>query len=84
MNGDDRLRRRILSGRSDANIRFEELRTFLLRLGFRERIKGSHHIFTKAGFAGRLNIQPQGNRAKPYQVAQVRDAILESGLLGGE
>ena len=34
MSRDDDLRQRILSGRSDANIRFEQLRSFLLRLGF--------------------------------------------------
>ena len=43
----DAIRQRVLSGRSDANIRFDDLRTFLLRLGFVERVRGSHHIFRK-------------------------------------
>ena len=47
MTRDDDLRQRILSGRSDANIRFEELRSFLLRLGFTEHVRGSHHIFRR-------------------------------------
>jgi hypothetical protein len=38
---------RVLRGSSDANIRFSDLRALLLRLGFQERIKGSHHIFTR-------------------------------------
>ena len=41
MNRNDELRQRILSGRADANIRFGELRLFLLRLGFVERVGGS-------------------------------------------
>lgn len=42
---------RILEGRSDANIRFADLTSFLKRLGFVERIKGDHHIFSRDGVA---------------------------------
>ncbi len=38
---------KILSGTSDNNIAFEDLKVLLKRLGFTERIKGSHHIFYK-------------------------------------
>jgi predicted RNA binding protein YcfA (HicA-like mRNA interferase family) len=44
----------------------------LKRLGFEERIKGSHHIFTREGVQETLNLQPSGNKCKPYQVKQVR------------
>ena len=37
----------ILMRRSDANVPFETLCNLLKRLGFDERIKGDHHIFTK-------------------------------------
>jgi len=37
-------------------------------LGFSERIKGSHHIFTLEGKAAALNLQPDGAKAKAYQV----------------
>ena len=76
MNQYGELRQRILSGRSDANIRFDELRLFLLRLGFVERVRGSHHIFRKEGVRERLNLQRDGSHAKPYQVRQVRQIIL--------
>ena len=76
MNQYGELRQRILSGRSDANIRFDQLRAFLLRLGFVERVRGSHHIFRKEGIRERLNLQRDGSRAKPYQVRQVRQIIL--------
>ncbi len=75
-----RLRQRILEGRSDANIRFDELCALLLRLGFVERVRGSHHIFRKEGVTERLNLQRDGSNAKPYQVRQVRQVILKYQL----
>jgi NAD(P)-dependent dehydrogenase (short-subunit alcohol dehydrogenase family) len=54
----------------------------LRRLRFDERIRGSHHIFTKEGVEEILNLQPQGRQAKPYQVKQVR-AVLLRYRLGG-
>ena len=40
------------------------------------RIKGSHHIF-KTPWIGdpRINLQSDGNKAKPYQIDQVIDAL---------
>ena len=70
----------ILLGRSDANIDFEELRRVLLGLGFAERTKGSHHIFSKTGVDELINLQRDGNKAKPYQVRQVRNIILQYQL----
>ena len=75
-----RLMQRILSGRSDANIRFNDLLVLLRRLGFDERISGSHHVFRKADVAHRINLQPQGSQAKSYQVRQVREIILKYEL----
>ncbi len=43
----DKLLLQILSGLSDANIRFCDLCQLLRNLGFDERIRGSHHIFRK-------------------------------------
>ena len=63
----NRFLMRILRGRSDANISFTRLRQLLHYLGFQERIRGSHHIFTKEGIDEILNLQPRGAKAKPYQ-----------------
>ncbi len=64
---------RVLSGEADANIPFEDLRWLLLRLGFSERINGSHHIYTRAYLPRRINLQPQRDgKAKEYQVDQTR------------
>jgi hypothetical protein len=51
-------------------------------LGFNERIRGSHHIFTKDGIDEILNLQPKGSKAKSYQVKQVRNIILNYRLGG--
>ena len=83
-NRDDELRQRILSGRSDANIRFDDLRLFLIRSGFTERTRGSHHIFRKEGVRELVNLQRDGSHAKPYQVQQVRQVILRRQLEEGE
>lgn len=79
----DTILLRVLSGSSDANIRFAELRGLLSRLGFAERIKGSHHIFTHPDVAEILNLQPHDSLAKPYQVKQVRALIARYKLAGG-
>ena len=79
----DDLLSRILRGTSDANIPFNQLRRLLRRLGFEERIRGDHHIFTKDGVEEILNLQPKGNKAKPYQVKQVRGVIVKYRLAGG-
>ena len=71
---------RVLRGASDANIRFRDLRSLLLGLGFAERTKGSHHIFTNEGVAEILNLQPKGALAKAYQVKQVRNVLIRYKL----
>lgn len=73
----------ILSGTSDANITFKDLCGLLIHLGFEERTKGSHHMFRKSGIEEKINLQKDGNKAKPYQVKQVRAVILKYKL-GGE
>jgi hypothetical protein len=73
---------KILRGTSDANIFFDDLRRVLQGLGFSERIRGSHHIFSRNGVDEILNLQPRGNKAKPYQVKQVRHVILKYRMGG--
>ena len=73
---------RVLRGTSDANIPFTGLCRLLLELGFKERIRGSHHIFAREGVPEILNLQPRGAKAKPYQVKQVRHVILKYKLGG--
>jgi hypothetical protein len=76
------LRLRILEGKSDANINFNELRHLLQWLGFEERSRGSHHIFRREGVKELINLQREGSKAKVYQVRQVRQVIVRYGLEG--
>jgi predicted RNA binding protein YcfA (HicA-like mRNA interferase family) len=76
----EKLRDRILSGASDANIEFAQLCKLIKRLGFTERIRGDHHIFTRSNIDEIINIQPIGSKAKAYQVKQIRNIILEYHL----
>lgn len=69
-----------LEGNSDANIRFSDLRALLLRLGFTERVRGSHHIFRRAGVPDRINLQRQGGQVKHYQARQVRSVVIRYQL----
>jgi len=57
----NKLLDRILRGNSDANIPFSGMLQLLKHLGFQERIKGSHRIFSRNGVAEILNLQPRGN-----------------------
>ncbi|MCI0412379.1 type II toxin-antitoxin system HicA family toxin [bacterium] len=70
----------VLRGTADSNIRFADLCSMLKKLKFQERIKGSHHIFTKDGVEEIINLQPKRNKAKPYQVKQVRNIVLKYKL----
>ena len=76
----EKLLERILLGRSDASIAFSDLRGLLRGLGFDERIRGDHHIFTSDGVAEIVNLQPIGAKAKTCQVRQVRAIILKYKL----
>jgi hypothetical protein len=70
----------VLRGTSDANIAFKDLCSLLSSLGFSERIRGDHFIFTEEGVEEILNLQPIGSKAKAYQVKQVRTVILKHKL----
>ena len=76
----DKLLLQILRGKADANIPFDDLCQLLRRLGFEERTRGSHHTYRKQGVEEKLNLQREGNKAKSYQVRQVRAVILKYKL----
>lgn len=68
---------KLLRGASDTNFDFNELRNLLMRLGFEERIRSSHHVFSKVDVEEIINIQPKNGKAKPYQVKQVRNLVVK-------
>ena len=72
----------LLAGQSDRTLDFAALCTLLLSLGFEQRIKGSHHVFSHIGLVEIINLQPAtGNTVKPYQAKQVRELLLRYNLL---
>lgn len=75
----DKLLEKILSGRADANIRFDDLCNLLRRNGFAMHVSGSHHIFENANYPI-VNLQPAGANAKPYQVKQLRKLLQDRPL----
>ena len=64
------------------NVKFIDLLNVCKKYFGEPRIRGSHHVF-KTPWQGdpRINIQKDGNTAKPYQVKAVIEAIkkLERG-----
>lgn len=77
----EKVRDRILSGSSDRNVSFDDLRGLLKRMGFDESIRGDHHKFRRGDVAYQPDLQPQKDgKAKRYQVVQVRGMLLEYGL----
>ncbi|MFM7373198.1 MAG: type II toxin-antitoxin system HicA family toxin [Sphaerospermopsis kisseleviana] len=82
MSQQDTLLAKILSGASDTNISFEQLCQLLIKLGFDERIRGSHHSVTKEEGEEILNLQPKQGKAKTYQIKQVREVLLKYQLGG--
>ncbi len=76
----DKLLAQLLGGRADANVGFEAMCALLRRLGFQERTRGSHHMFRRAGVEELINLQRDGDKAKVYQVRQVRAVLVRYGL----
>jgi len=57
----------ILRGTSDRNIDFSDLCWLLRKLGFSERIRGDHHIFSREGVEEIINLQSLGLWRKPIR-----------------
>jgi predicted RNA binding protein YcfA (HicA-like mRNA interferase family) len=73
----EKIWQRIVSGRADYNIDFDDLVWLLEYRGFKKRHRGgSHIIFTKSGVRERITLQPEGSKAKGYQVRQVRAILM--------
>lgn len=76
----DKILETVLFGRSDENIPFHDLCKLLTTIGFDERRRGSHHIFSRVEVTEIINIQSRNGKAKAYQVKQVRNIILKYRL----
>lgn len=70
----------VMRGEADANIAFDDLCSLLRFLGFTVNVRGSHHVFRRAGIPELINLQRDGSKAKVYQVRQVRRIVVRHGL----
>ena len=78
MSKHEKVWQQIMSGHSDYNISFKDLVSLLEHRGFKKRQGGgSHVIFTKPTMRERITLQPEGSKAKGYQVRQVRAILLQ-------
>lgn len=86
MSRKEKLLLKLLSGTSDANFSFEDLIKILMWFRFEERLtKGSHRIYSLEGVEGIINLQETKNgMAKPYQVKQVREFLVNNKLVSNE
>lgn len=67
MSRHDRRVHTILHGRSDANIRFNDLRTMMPYLGLEERVRGSHHLFDTNGIVEIVSLRCCGAIPSPTE-----------------
>ena len=84
MSRHEKLLAQILGGRADANVGFDALCGLLRYLGFEERTRSSHHVFRRAGVEELIDLQRDGDKAKVYQVRQVRAILTKYGLTTAE
>ena len=73
----DKVYKRVMSGEQDNNIKFADLQYVLSKANFQCRIKGDHYIYSREDVEEIINIQLNGNKAKTYQVKQVRYIFLK-------
>jgi predicted RNA binding protein YcfA (HicA-like mRNA interferase family) len=67
--------------RGQGVVAFRDLERLLGKMGFTlARVSGSHHIFVHPKVMRPVNIQRAGKDAKPYQIRQIRDIIVEFQL----
>ena len=76
----DKTITKVLCGNADANIPFGDACALLQRLGFGLRIRGSHHISTRAGVEVLIDLQPRQGKCKPYRVRQVREVFIKFNI----
>lgn len=70
----------VMSGKSDNNIRFHDLQKLLDTMNFGYRVKGDHFIYYRDDIPEIINIQPKGNKAKGYEVKQIRMLFKQYGI----
>ena len=75
-----KLLRRLLDGRL-RNVRFNDMVNLAEGFGFRTvHQRGSHRMLMHPDLHAMLNLQPDGDQAKPYQIRQMLDLVEQFDL----
>jgi len=76
----EKIFEKVMSGKSDANISYDDVCNLLTKLGYAKRQQGtSHQIFARGD--SYLNLQPGSDgKAKKYQVRQIREELQRIDL----
>jgi predicted RNA binding protein YcfA (HicA-like mRNA interferase family) len=78
-----KLHKRIAN--NQRNVSFADLLRLTAAFGYEaERIAGSHHIYRHPATGTKLNLQPKGKDAKPYQVRELLRQVERYNLTLGE
>jgi predicted RNA binding protein YcfA (HicA-like mRNA interferase family) len=63
------------------NVSFVDLQSLVEALGFElKRVGGSHHIYAHPAVPQLVNLQREGNQAKPYQIRQLLTLIEQYSI----
>jgi predicted RNA binding protein YcfA (HicA-like mRNA interferase family) len=71
----EKLIDKILAGR---DISYEEAERILVQLGFKVRVKGSHHVFFKDNYMRNLSIKRR-SQLLAYQIRELKEVVRDHG-----
>lgn len=70
-----KLIEKILEGR---NVSYEEAERLLIQLGFKIRVKGSHHVFFKDNYMKNVSIKRR-SQLLAYQIRELKEVLRDHG-----
>ena len=70
-----KLIEKILEGR---NVSYEEAERLLIQLGFKIRVKGSHHVFFKDNYLKNVSIKRR-SQLLAYQIRELKEVLRDHG-----
>jgi hypothetical protein len=79
MSRTSKIYEKLIAAQSDANFSFDDLQYLLQKLGFEIRKTKGSHLIAQKGMSFH-NLQEKKGKAKPYQVAQVRDDLKKFNI----
>lgn len=63
---------------SNSCVSYDDAEKILLSLGFKITIRGSHHVFRKAGFQQNISLKKR-SQLRPYQIKLLQEVLIAHG-----